>query len=318
MESRHDHTNVLRACTGSIDSPEPEKGQEAQRAHDRVKGDATANYAFPDGPKDQLPGERVVPSEHGWLINHGMLSTADQVRQMDGMLESMADCFASSIADLPGCKPEMGVFEINPPGIAMDPTLSSIQAVKQKSPMEKEVMLAKLQPLKAAGIIVQCACSQFSSDVAVSARKDLATGEWVDARVCIDLRAINRLTEVYRYNLQSPESLHADLESSKWFSVIDLSQGILQCPLLEAVQDMTAFRVGEELWKYTRAPFGLRNLPSHYQHMMDVAIQRAGLQEFCKCYKDGVLVHSPTFAKHLRQIRATLLMIKDSGLRAFP
>ena len=77
-----------------------------------------------------------------------------------------------------------------------------------------------------------------------------------------------------------------------------------------------AFWWNGELWQYTRAPFGLKNMPAHFQRIMDAAIFEAGLTHCCCAFLDDTCVFSDTFEEHLVHLESVLRMLHSNGLRA--
>jgi hypothetical protein len=69
---------------------------------------------------------------------------------------------------------------------------------------------------------------------------------------------------------------------------------------------------------YTKMPFGCKNASAYCQRTMDYEIAKAGLQKFCLCFIDDLLVFSDNPAKHIRHVRAVLHMLKSCGLCAHP
>jgi hypothetical protein len=41
---------------------------------------------------------------------------------------------------------------------------------------------------------------------------------------------------------------------------------------------------------FTRAPFGLTNIPDHFQQAMDTILATEGLEEFATCYDDDIRI----------------------------
>ena len=92
-------------------------------------------------------------------------------------------------------------------------------------------------------------------------------------RICVDYRLLNSRTRKDAYPLpRIDESLEA-LKGARYFSSLDLIQGYLQCAMDEADVHKTAFRVGTGgLYQFTRMPFGLCNVPSTFQRLMDTCL----------------------------------------------
>ena len=69
---------------------------------------------------------------------------------------------------------------------------------------------------------------------------------------------------------------------------------------------------------YTRAPFGLTNIPAHFQEAMDTILATEGLEAFATCYVDDIPVFSDTADKHLKHVCLVLLALAKNHLKAHP
>ena len=115
-----------------------------------------------------------------------------------------------------------------------------------------------------------------------------------------------------------PEDLFEKVGQSKWFTKIDLRGAFHQIPIHKDDQYLTSWWMGNELWCYTRVPFGLQAAPAYLQRIMDAELQKAGLADFAVCFIDDLLIHSDTQEEHLLHVAAVLDMLHDCGLRAHP
>ena len=133
-----------------------------------------------------------------------------------------------------------------------------------------------------------------------------------------DYRKINENTPTDRFGIPLPDDLFQKVKNATQYSKVDLRQGFMQIPMEESHQHYTAFWWNNEVWQYTRCPYGMKNSPAHFQRVMNQAILRAGLTGCAVCYIDDILIFSDTFEEHLVHIAQVLDMLKDNGLRAHP
>ncbi len=103
-----------------------------------------------------------------------------------------------------------------------------------------------------------------------------------------------------------------------FFSKLDARSGFSQIPVAEGDQPKTAFWWKGQAWMYTRVPFGLTNIPAHFQAVMDSIIFTDGLSDFCCCYIDDILIFSDTVEEHEKHVKLVLQALYKYNLRAHP
>ena len=122
------------------------------------------------------------------------------------------------------------------------------------SPSELQEMHTQVDSLLKYGLI-QKSSSPFGSPVLFVKKK---TGE---LRMCVDYRALNKITIPNRYPIPRIDDLLDKLQGSKVFSSLDLCSAYQQVKLNESDYQKTAFRTPFGLYEYKVMPFGLTNAP---------------------------------------------------------
>ncbi len=141
--------------------------------------------------------------------------------------------------------------------------------------------------------------SPYGAPILFIPKKD---GKW---RMCIDYRALNKITVKNRYPLPKVEELMDRLHGARYFSKIDLSSGYHQIRVRESDVHKTVFVSRYGSYEYLVMPFGLCNAPATFQWVMNT-ILRDGLDQFVLVFLDDILIFSRTLEEHMDHIRVVL------------
>ena len=88
-------------------------------------------------------------------------------------------------------------------------------------------------------------------------------------RLCVDYRALKRLTLPNKYPLPLISELLDKTRGGTWFTRLDLKNSYNLIRIAAGDEWMTAFRTNQGLFEYIVMPFGLTNASASFQAMMD-------------------------------------------------
>lgn len=152
--------------------------------------------------------------------------------------------------------------------------------------------------------VIHTISSPFASPVVLVKKKG---DGW---RLCVDYRALNKLTIKNRYPIPFIEDLFDELGGGRIFSKLDLKVGYHQIRLKEEDRYKTTFQTHLGHFEFLVMPLGLSNAPVTFKNAMNY-IFKDHLRKFLLIFFDDILVYSKSGEKHLKHLRRVFEILKQ-------
>jgi hypothetical protein len=121
-------------------------------------------------------------------------------------------------------------------------------------------------------------------------------------RMCVDYRALNKVTLKNQYPLPWIDDLFNWLLKIKVFIRIDLRSGYYQIRIAERDKEKIVYHTRYGSYKFLVMPFGLTNAPATFCTFMN-NIFREWFDDFMVVYIDNILVYSNSMEEHVEHLQ---------------
>jgi hypothetical protein len=182
------------------------------------------------------------------------------------------------------------------------------QAPRPMSAPMLDELRKQLTKLQSAGFIVP-SNAPYGAPVLFVKKKDGSL------RMCVDYRALNKITIRNKYPLPRIEELLDRLRHATVFSKIDLRSGYHQLRITPSDTDKTTFVTRYGSYKFLVMPFGLTNAPSVFTQLMNNLLTDY-IDQFVIVFIDDILIYSNNRENHDQHVRLVLDKLREAKLYA--
>ena len=131
--------------------------------------------------------------------------------------------------------------------------------------------------------------------------------------ICVDFRALKRITIKNHYPLLRIDYLLDQLKDENYFTKFELRSGYHQIRIVEGDIWNTTFKTKQGLFEWLVMPVGLCNSPATFMCVMNV-ILRPFIDGFFIVYLDDILIFSKSLDEHVTHIRKVLDFLRREQL----
>ncbi|CAL5371561.1 unnamed protein product [Camellia sinensis] len=200
-----------------------------------------------------------------------------------------------------------------PPRRATDHKIELIPGAKppakapyRMSPMELTELRTQLTDLLDAGL-VQPSKAPYGAPVLFQKKQDGSL------RMCVDYRALNKVTIKNKYPVPLVADLFDRLCKATYFTKLDLRAGYWQVRVAEGDESKTTCVTRYGSFEFLVMPFGLTNAPATFCNLMNDVFNDY-VDQFVVVYLDDIVIYSESLEDHLSHLRKVFSRLREHQL----
>ena len=241
------------------------------------------------------PNSGEIPVEH-------YPTTPEENKALEELIAGYGKLFSEPPDGLP--VPKEMEHEIN---LLPDSKIPFIRGGRM-SVLELEELKSQIDTYLAKGY-VRFSSSPYSAGLLFARKKN---GK---LRLCMDYRALNKITVRDRTSLPRIDDCLDQFKGAKVFSKLDLTSGYNQIRVKESDIPKTAFNTRYGHFEFTVMPFGLCNAPATFMNWMN-SVLREFIDKFVVVYIDDISVYSQNVEEHLVHLNKVFAKLESVGAYA--
>lgn len=132
-------------------------------------------------------------------------------------------------------------------------------------------------------------------------------------RFCVDYRKLNAVTVRDTYPLPRMDECLDSLGESNVFITLDANWGYWQVPVAQKDRENTAFVCHEDLYRFKRMKFGLKNAHATFQRAIGIILSQYKWKT-CLVYLDDIIAYNLIMEDHFSDVEAILKQLDNAGI----
>lgn len=156
--------------------------------------------------------------------------------------------------------------------------------------------------------IIRPSQSPYASAIVLVKKK---SGE---IRMCVDYRALNKVTARDNFPLPLIEDCVGYLGGKRFFTTLDLRDGFFHVAVAPSSTKYTSFVVPQGQYEYLKMPFGLKNAPAVFQRFVSEIFHDLIAAGKIQVYIDDIIIATETLDEHFALLETVLRRITEKNL----
>ncbi|GJY13758.1 reverse transcriptase domain-containing protein [Tanacetum coccineum] len=273
--------------------------------------------AMISGPSIQPPAVNQVLEEKINVAIHpeypeqtvaiGSTLTEKGRKELCSLLKQNLDIFAWKPADMTGTPLSIAEHRLN--------IWEECSPVRQKkrgqAPKRNKAIQEEVEKLVDAGIMKEVHYHSWLSNPVMVKKHD---GTW---RMCVDFKDLNNACPKDCYPLPEIDWKVESLCGYPFKCFLDAYKGYHQIKMAKEDEEKTTFITSQGIFCYSKMSFGLKNVGSTYQRLVDKAFQKQ-IGRNLEVYVDDLVIKSRTEEEIIRDIAETFKTLRQINMKLNP